>query len=176
VSKTGYAYRVRRTLPIPVAVAPLESVVRSFAAAPTSLAPARHAVAALARAAGATPEEVEDIRLATSEAVTNAIVHAYPDETGDIHLTAAVAGGELWLLVADDGSGLHRGRGTSGLGLGLTLIAQASDELTIVKRSNGGTELRMRFRLGARSPVSGQARGSIRSASSPAASSFSTTR
>lgn len=148
----------------------------SWPAVPSSLARARRAVAGLAQAAGATLEQVEDIRLATSEAVTNAVVHAYGDQPGEIHLTAAVAGGELWLLVADDGHGLQRGDGKSGLGLGLSLIAQACNELTIVKRSNGGTELRMRFRLGAAgAPAEDQDRGSVRSARSPAASVFSTT-
>jgi anti-sigma regulatory factor (Ser/Thr protein kinase) len=137
---------------------------------------ARRAVGALARAAGATPERIHEIRLATSEAVTNVIVHAYRDRPGEIHVTAAVAGGELWLLVADDGGGLHPGSGKSGgLGLGLTLIAQACDELTIVKRSSGGTELRMRFRLGTPpSSIVDQPRGSVSSASSPASSTFST--
>ena len=142
---------MRPTLPLSASVASLEGINESFAATPASLGPARRSVAALARAAGATRAELDDIRLATSEAVTNAIVHAYRDGPGEIHLTAAVAGGELWLLLADDGCGLDQARRTGGLGLGLILIAQACEEMTIVKRSNGGTELRMRFRLGAAS-------------------------
>jgi anti-sigma regulatory factor (Ser/Thr protein kinase) len=154
-----------------------ERLSKSYAAVPRSLSPARRAVTPLAINAGATRDEVDAIRLAASEALTNVILHAYGDRTGEIHLTAAVAGGEIWLLIADDGDGLHQGGGKSGLGLGLTLIAQACDELTIVKRSGGGTELRMRFRLReARSAVGGQVRGSNFSACSPASSIFSTTR
>lgn len=155
----------------------IESVNMSYAAVPASLGRARRAVTELARAAGATPDQFDGIRLATSEALTNVIVHAYRDRPGEIHLTAAVAGGELWVLVADDGAGLHQDSAKSGLGLGLTLIAQACDELTIVKRSTGGTELHMRFRLGAAGARSeGQFRGSVSSARSPASSIFSTTR
>jgi anti-sigma regulatory factor (Ser/Thr protein kinase) len=154
------------------------SLSESYAAVPASLVRARRAVTALAVTAGATADQVDAVRLATSEALTNVVVHAYRDRLGDIHVTAAVAGGELWLLVADDGDGLHQRGGKSGLGLGLTLIAQACDELTIVKRSTGGTELRMRFRLGAAdvsAPADDHARGSVAAARSPASSIFSTT-
>lgn len=157
--------------------APPESFSASLPAVPATLGRVRRAVTALASAAGATPEQVDEVRLATSEAVTNAILHAYLGEPGEVHVTAAVAGDELWLLVADDGRGLQQGGGKSGLGLGLTLIAQACDELTVVKRSTGGTELRMRFPLGVPRPTfPDQRRGSVSSARSPAASVFSTTR
>lgn len=130
---------------------------------------------ALAGESNATREQIADIRLAASEALTNVILHAYPDVPGEIHVAAAVIDGELWILVADDGGGLSSGSDRSGLGLGLTLIAQASDELSIVKRSNGGTELRMRFRLGdVEVPAADQCRGSVFSACWPASSSFST--
>jgi anti-sigma regulatory factor (Ser/Thr protein kinase) len=151
-----------------------QSLSESYAAVPASLVRARRAVTALAAQAGATREQFDAVQLAASEALTNVVVHAYGERPGEIHVTAAVAGGELWLLIADDGDGLGRGSGKAGLGLGLTLIAQACDELAIVKRSSGGTELRMRFRLG--TGVDDYARGSVSSARSPAASVFSTTR
>jgi anti-sigma regulatory factor (Ser/Thr protein kinase) len=154
-----------------------ESVSATYPAVAGSLPVARRAVAELAGAAGATGDQIDAIRLATSEALTNVILHAYRDGQGPIHVTAAVAGGELWVLVADDGDGLRPRGDRSGLGLGLALIAQASDELTIVRRSHGGTELRMRFRLGtADDPAEAHSRGSAPSAASPASSIFSTTR
>jgi stage II sporulation protein AB (anti-sigma F factor) len=154
-----------------------QGLSESYSAVPGSLAVGRRAVTALAVEAGATREELDAVRLATSEALTNAIVHAYHDRPGEIHVTAAVAGRELWVLVADDGQGLRPHGGRSGLGLGLTLIAQACDELTIVKRSNGGTELRMRFRLGGDSPApDDHPLGSVAWAISPASSVFSTTK
>ncbi len=155
----------------------LESLSESYEAVPGTLTRVRRAVTALAVNGGATRDQLDAIRLATSEAVTNVIVHAYGERRGAIHVTAAVAGSEFWLLVADEGDGLRPGSGRPGLGLGLTLIAQASDELTIVKRSGGGTELRMRFRLGAESSYSDDhERGAVSSARSPASSRFSTTR
>ena len=170
----------------------VESLNESYPATVGSLAAGRRAVIALAASAGATEEQLDDVRLAVSEAMTNVLQHAYPGTPGAIHLTAALAGDELWLLVADDGAGLRPNGQSPGLGLGLALIAQATDGLTIVTRAGGGTELRMRFRLapprgsgGDQSRVAGrdqsrgarrtQSRGSVASASSPAASVFSTT-
>jgi len=124
-----------------------DCLTQSYPAVPGSLPIARRAVARLARAAGANEEQIGEIRLAVSEALTNVILHAYCDEQGQIHVTAVVVGGELWLVVADDGGGLRANSEKAGLGLGLALIAQVSDELTIARRPCGGTEIRIRFRL-----------------------------
>ena len=51
------------------------------------------------------------------------------------------------MLIADSGCGLHAGRESDGLGLGLALIAEMSDGFAVVERSSGGTELRMCFDL-----------------------------
>lgn len=117
-------------------------------AEPESVALARAALREFARAAGADQERVDAVRLAGSEAVSNAVIHAYRDEPGEIQVTAAVVSGELWVLVADDGCGMDPRADRPGLGLGLGLIAQVSDELAIVPRAGGGTELRMRFNIG----------------------------
>jgi anti-sigma regulatory factor (Ser/Thr protein kinase) len=81
--------------------------------------------------------------------VTNVVVHAYRDaaEPGTIEIAAALASGELWVIVADSGWGLHPRRDSPGLGLGLGLIAQVSDGVDLVHRGSGGLELRMRFAL-----------------------------
>jgi serine/threonine-protein kinase RsbW len=100
-----------------------------------------------AAGAGATPETVEAVKLAVSEAVTNVVVHAYPDEPGPVQLTAAAAGDELWVLVADEGEGHQATPKDPGLGWGLALIADSCDQFMITERSGGGTELRMRFPL-----------------------------
>jgi anti-sigma regulatory factor (Ser/Thr protein kinase) len=131
---------------------------------------------AFAVAAGFASERVDGLRLAVSEALSNVVVHAYPDQPGEIHLTASAAEGELWILIADDGVGLWPRIDGPGLGLGLALIAHEADELTIAKRASGGTELRMRFKLrAAQAPTAVQSRGSVARASSAAASSFCTT-
>jgi len=134
------------------------NLCKLYPAIPGSLPIARRKVTALARAAGADSAVVDEIRLAVSEAVTNVIMHAYRDGgAGSIQLIAAAAGGELWVLVADDGGGLRPRWDSPGLGLGLTLIAHASDELTIAGRSSGGTELQMRFRLSSTADLDGSA-------------------
>lgn len=155
-------------------------VSQSFRAAPESVPLARALVAACARRAGLSEAQVEDVRLAVSEAAANVVLHAYTDQPGELHVAAAVAGGDFWVLIGDDGSGLRSRRDSPGLGLGLSLMAELTDELAIERGSGGGTELRMRFgipqargRGGARHD---QLRGSVASASSPASPSFSTTR
>ena len=108
---------------------------------------ARRAVADFARAAGADSRQIDSVRLASSEAITNAVTHAYRNGSGRVYVTAAVAEGELWILIADDGCGLEPRTDRPGLGLGLGLISQVSDDLAIVPRASGGTEVRMRFNI-----------------------------
>ena len=120
----------------------------SYPATPSSVPWARKVVAAFAVEAGIGGPRLEDIRLAVSEAVTNAVAYAYEGATGEIHVLAAALSGELWIVVADDGKGMRERRGgTRGLGLGLGLMARLSDALTILTRSSGGVEVRMRFDL-----------------------------
>jgi anti-sigma regulatory factor (Ser/Thr protein kinase) len=124
------------------------TISECYPARPDSVPRARAALSAFAVAAGLTGERLEDLRLAVSEAVTNAVQHAYGGDAGDIYVTAAVASGELWILIADDGRGLRGGTGDlPGLGLGLRCMATFSDSLTLVRRSSGGLEVRLRFRL-----------------------------
>lgn len=125
-----------------------EALNESYPAVPEAVPIARGALADIAAAAGAAGERLEEIRLAVSEALTNAVVHAYRGvEAGWFHVTAAVASGELWVLISDDGRGLHAWNDSRGLGIGLSLISGLSDDFAIVSRSGGGTEVQMRFDL-----------------------------
>jgi serine/threonine-protein kinase RsbW/stage II sporulation protein AB (anti-sigma F factor) len=108
---------------------------------------ARHALSEFARQASASASQVEAVRLAASEALTNAVLHAYDGTPGSVYVTAALAQNELWVLITDDGRGLEPRSERPGLGLGLGLISQVTDELAIVPRAGGGTEVRMRFDL-----------------------------
>lgn len=118
-----------------------------FPARAASVPKARTAVAGFALAAGVDDERLEAIKLATSEAATNAVLHAYGAEGGSFQITASFMPDELWLMVADDGGGMRPGGAPGGLGLGLAVIAEMADDLEIIKRSSGGTELQMRFQL-----------------------------
>lgn len=150
-------------------MAPGENFNESYPANPESVPRARAELTAFASKAGAAGEHLDAVRLASSEAMTNAVLHAYRDPGGAIEVTAWYVPGELWVLVADDGSGLRVRRDRRGLGLGLALIAQMADEFEILSRSSGGTELRMRFRFERRPPAGGgQSRGSVSAAFAPA--------
>ncbi|HEX5193408.1 MAG TPA: ATP-binding protein [Solirubrobacteraceae bacterium] len=108
---------------------------------------ARAEVSMIAAAAGASAARTDDIRLAVSEAVTNVVRHAYPNGPGPVRVTAEIAAGELRIVVADDGCGIHVASQQPGLGIGLSLMAQVSDGLSLTRRPGGGTEARMRFTL-----------------------------
>lgn len=125
-----------------------DALNESYPAVPETVPVARQALTDVAAAAGAGGERLEEIRLAVSEALTNAVVHAYRDgEVGGMYVTAAVAAGELWVLIGDDGRGLHAWNDSRGLGIGLSLISGLSDDFAIVTRASGGTEVQMRFDL-----------------------------
>ena len=146
-----------------------QDLQQTYPAVPDSVRAARRALTRFAAGAGASNEQVEAVRLATSEALTNAVKHAYPHSEGNVRITAGVAGGELCVLVADDGCGIRPHVSHGGLGLGLTLIASLCDELQIVKRPSGGTGLWLWFKLRTEAPPrSGQLRGSVASATTPA--------
>ncbi|MFZ0089902.1 MAG: ATP-binding protein [Solirubrobacteraceae bacterium] len=129
----------------------MRSVVRSlnqtYEATPASVGEGRARLTEFAAAAGAAPDQVEAVRLASSEAMTNVVLHAYRGAPGAIYVNAAVVSEELWVLIADDGCGLQPRADRPGLGLGLGLIAQISDDFAIVSRASGGTEVRIRFDL-----------------------------
>jgi serine/threonine-protein kinase RsbW len=141
-----------------------DALHESYPAVPEAVPLARRALTAIAATAGAAGERLEEIRLAVSEALTNAVVHAYRDgEAGRLHVTAAVAASELWVLIGDDGRGLHAWNDSRGLGIGLSLISGLTDDFSIVTRASGGTEVQMRFDLRkahvGRSAISHEGRG-----------------
>jgi anti-sigma regulatory factor (Ser/Thr protein kinase) len=122
-------------------------LTETYEATPETVGHARAALAQYALAAGATAEQADAVRLAVSEAMTNAVIHAYGGGPGSIHVTAGAGDGQMWILIADDGGGLQPQADRPGLGLGLGLISQVSDDMAIVSRSGGGTEVQMRFTL-----------------------------
>jgi anti-sigma regulatory factor (Ser/Thr protein kinase) len=136
-----------------------DTFARSYEAEPSAVALARAELASFASDAGASALLVDGVRLAVSEAVTNAVRHAYPREPGEVRVMASVGDDALEVIVCDDGCGPHAESPASGLGYGLALINEMSDHMTLAPRADGGTEVRMRF--GLTGPDSGAAVGRL---------------
>lgn len=122
---------------------------RVWPAVAASVAEARNAVTSFAEAAGATGDALAAVSLAVSEAVTNAVLHAYLDhpEPGSIEVRARREAETVVVEVADQGRGMLPRTDSPGLGLGLPLIAQMTESLEVHDRDGGGTEIRMAFAL-----------------------------
>jgi anti-sigma regulatory factor (Ser/Thr protein kinase) len=92
-----------------------------------------------------------DIKLAISEAVTNAVVHAFrcADQPGTVTVSVAVCTGDIAeITVSDDGMGLTPRSDSPGLGLGLPLLARLADQVDHrVPEGGKGCEIWMGFRL-----------------------------
>ncbi len=124
----------------------LDAVYPALAHAVTS---ARHELGAYAERMGINGERLDNIRLAVSEAVSNAVLHAYRGEPGPIRLTAAVTAGMLRVTVADDGCGHRTPAQKPGLGLGFGLMATVSDEFELAD-GRPGTQVHLVFLIDAR--------------------------
>jgi anti-sigma regulatory factor (Ser/Thr protein kinase) len=100
---------------------------------------------AIALQCGLSPERAKDVKLAVSEAVTNAVQHAYRDrEPGDVWGIAHIEQGQLRIVIADSGIGMTPRTDSPGLGLGLPLISQLADSIQ-VRSAGDGTEIHMTF-------------------------------
>jgi anti-sigma regulatory factor (Ser/Thr protein kinase) len=111
-----------------------------------SVSVARRAAGDLARSVGA-PEN--DVRLAVSEAVTNAILHAFRDrDPGTVMVSARVDRGRLIVAVGDNGSGMRPNLDSTGLGLGISLITKLATDVRF-DSSEDGTTVSMSFPLDA---------------------------
>ena len=122
---------------------------------------ARQAVAAFAAQLDPTIEEINDIKTAVSEAVTNCIVHAYRDTLGYITVAAKLYDdGEIQIVVRDKGCGIadiqqaRQPMFTTGYagrsGMGFTIMESFMDRLRVRSREGVGTQVTMTKRIAAR--------------------------
>ena len=122
---------------------------------------ARTAVAAFAAQLDPTLDELGDVKTAVSEAVTNAIVHAYPDELGKIGLRASIYDGNvLELVIRDWGCGiadvdkarepLYTTGGEERSGMGFTIMESFMDSLAVRSEMGRGTVVVMKRRIARR--------------------------
>jgi len=122
---------------------------RTFPARPEHVSDARRQVVELARSSGMSEPVLTSVRLAVSEAVANAVVHGYRDgAAGEVTVVAEAEDSRLKVVVSDAGCGMSPHLGSPGAGLGLPLIAELADSLSVEPAHAGrGTVLSMTFRL-----------------------------
>ena len=122
---------------------------------------ARTAVACFAAQMDPTLNELEDIKTAVSEAVTNAIVHGYPNTLGKVVAKARICEGNvLEVTVKDHGRGIpdveqaRRPMFTTGgeerSGMGFTIMESFTDRLKVRSSPGKGTAVTMTRRIRAR--------------------------
>ncbi|MCL2408650.1 MAG: anti-sigma F factor [Oscillospiraceae bacterium] len=122
---------------------------------------ARSAAAAFAAQLDPTLDELGDIKTAVSEAVTNAIVHAYPDTIGKITLKARLfPNNSLDLTIRDWGRGiddidkarepLYTTGGEDRSGMGFTIMESFTDKLKVKSTPGRGTTVTMHRRFSTR--------------------------
>ncbi len=89
------------------------------------------------------------IGVVVSEAVTNAVIHAYRDRErpGEVHVSARLDDEGVEVDVVDDGVGLSPRVDSPGVGLGMPLIADLADRVEIRHQHAGGTRVTARFVL-----------------------------
>ena len=119
---------------------------------------ARSAVACFAAQMDPTLEELGDIRTAVSEAVTNCIVHAYPEELGNITLRCRILkDNTLDIVVKDKGVGipdLEQARrptyttgGNDRSGMGFTIMESFMTSFEVSSQPGKGTTVHMRRKI-----------------------------
>ena len=123
---------------------------------------ARGAAAAFLARYDPTVPQLADVKTAVSEAVTNCIVHAYPDAVGSVTMTLAFyADRRFRVLIADQGVGIPdvrrameplytTGNPDERSGLGFTVMQSFMDEVRVVSRPGRGTRVTLTKRLAAR--------------------------
>ena len=119
---------------------------------------ARSAVACFAAQMDPNLEELGDIRTAVSEAVTNCIVHAYPDELGIITLRCRILKDNvLDIVIKDKGIGiadleqakrpLFTTGGSDRSGMGFTIMESVMTYMEVTSEPGKGTTVHMRRKL-----------------------------
>jgi len=122
---------------------------------------ARLCVAALLSQADPTIEEMADVKTAVSEAVTNAIVHGYGQQRGDIHMECTLEEKLITVIVKDNGKGIpdvEKAREPlyttnpemERSGMGFTVMETFMDTVEVESIVGIGTKVTMKKRIGSR--------------------------
>ena len=133
-------------------------MVLEFPSRSSNEAFARAAVSCFAAQMDPTLEEMGDIRTAVSEAVTNCIVHAYPDQLGNITLRCRILKDNILdIVIKDKGIGIgdieqarrpsYTTGGNDRSGMGFTIMESFMTDLEITSKPGKGTTVHMRRKL-----------------------------
>ena len=120
---------------------------------------ARVVVAVFISRMNPTLEELDDVKTAVSEAVTNAVIHGYQGKDGIIYIEASVEGDELTVIVRDKGVGIRDVKqamepmftsDTTGerSGMGFSFMEAFMDEVRVESAPDEGTTVTMKKRIG----------------------------
>lgn len=115
---------------------------------------ARNAIASFILPLNPTVSELSDVKTAVSEAVTNAIVHGYPDSVGEIEIIAETLGDDLHIEISDVGVGIDNLEKalepfystrveSERSGMGFTIMKTFMDDVIVVSKLNMGTKVKM---------------------------------
>jgi serine/threonine-protein kinase RsbW len=144
----------RAGLPAGAAGHPLDvaSVSWSIPALADEVTGVRREAMRFARRHGVPEDRLADLRLALSEAVSNAVIHAFRTQElpGTVTVSIDITPAQFAeVIVRDDGIGMSARSDSPGLGLGLSVIDRLADETERRRPIDGvGFELWMRFRFG----------------------------
>jgi anti-sigma regulatory factor (Ser/Thr protein kinase) len=121
-------------------------------AVPSSVGAMRHRALAFAEAVGAPEAVIHAVELATSELVTNVVIHAYVGrEPGRVSVRCQVDAERITVEVADDGVGVAPRDDSPGVGHGLAIVGGLADTLEVAPGAGGrGTVVTMSFAGGER--------------------------
>ena len=133
-------------------------MILEFPSKSTNEAFARSAVACFAAQLDPTLEELGDIRTAVSEAVTNCIVHAYPDSMGSIILRCRILKNNvLDVVIKDKGVGIpdleqasrpaYTTGGSERSGMGFTIMESFMTNFEVTSSPGKGTTVHMRRQI-----------------------------
>ena len=142
----------------------LNYIKLEFPARSVNEAFARSAASAFAAQLDPTLEELGDIRTAVSEAVTNAIVHAYPESVGTVSMRMRILEGNvLELMIRDRGVGIpdvkramepmYSTGGEERSGMGFTIMDSFMDGLRVRSSPGRGTTVTMSKRISVKAGV-----------------------
>ena len=119
---------------------------------------ARSAVSAFCVGINPTLDDIIDIKTAVSEAVTNCVVHAYPNTIGEIEIWVGLTQDTVYISIKDEGVGIADIKQArepffttksdeERAGMGFTVMESFMDGLEVLQNPNGGTQVKMKKKI-----------------------------